>query len=952
MGKMEEQFTGMMITLKKRMVCTNHDDTAEFQYLMFGHYDGADIICTNQWYQLRPKGVASYGGNVDVEDSFWDKYTLKLYFPRREICKSLEKDGFEYEIWGKLGYYKENKMECDTIQREYPFLSIAMINLSKKCVELEDDLIVQMQLAIIESAKKANVELREIHCAIMPSIGYADFILLFLSNDLKKVITVLDNLRKEFVDDGENDYAMLSNSYAISGFAKAGLGNLQNLKELEDSKLSIRVNLRDGVSASQFKEFFDQEVKAVLKENKKSGGDAFGLYQVFGNSDCLVLSDMPFGFFIPLYYDAKLLNPAHKLFDNYVQNTHSSIRVGVDLAEKLQLINNDVKQDYIWYREKFQGLISKLKHFVEVYDFPIRTVNGLQTIMKAYLSLVQFSHCFDIEKVVGKAFEVVADNVEKTLELLKGSEREVANWYSEQMMTALKIFREKIEDYLADLRRSDCLFIEGQSLSHPSIGSATKLLFFYNCYINDMAEKLVTSEIDGGKRLFTFLVTSGGCDVTTAYDLFSYMDPVKELEHSLIIISIPEMSLYDFRGTMFRLLHECFHFCGERKRKDRLEAFLKGLSAGTAQVIGNGLEKSFEQQKKNIYGLAKKYYCSSRRAQIKEQGDLVISKEVRKLIKKIEEKLSQLLKEEFQKRSSDIYYGRNVFSEAISILGEIVLNPNMMKKEESFLRYTYHELMICQSSVAEALIIALKEWSILFSDANILKETSMQKLEMEQRGRFDREEELLIKEIFMNYIGDIAWENGLVSIGEDERTTMKEVVSTLQELYKECYADCMAAKMLQLPVEDFLLCFLYETWNYEKAFPDMFRLAIELKMLYQIRGKLGTEVRQKLEAKVFHWEKRGFRYNHHGNCYIENVCDWIDGLLKAYEGTYNFQYVGMKYVEEYIDKTLKFYDGKFSKTTAKISKLSNMESPEEFHKLLDQVRMVWKNLAEKEKDCV
>lgn len=70
---------------------------------------------------------------------------------------------------------------------------------------------------------------------------------------------------------------------------------------------------------------------------------------------------------------------------------------------------------------------------------------------------------------------------------------------------------------------------------------------------------------------------------------------------SLIIISIPEMSLYDFRGTMFRLLHECCHFCGERKRAERQTAFLKSLSANSAVIISNGLLGSFRgNQEKNI----------------------------------------------------------------------------------------------------------------------------------------------------------------------------------------------------------------------------------------------------------------------------------------------------------------------------------------------------------------
>lgn len=951
---MEEKFTGMMITLKKRMVCMNYDDTTEFQYLMFGHYDGADIVCTKEWYELRPKGVAEHGGNVDIGDSFWDKYTLKLYFPERECCRELEKDGFAYDIWEKLGYYNDNTEECDKFLGQFPFLSIAMINLSEKCVESESDLTVKMQKAVTEAAKQAEVDLSTIHCGIMPSIGYADFVLLFLSDDLKKVINVLDNLKKALIYDHDQKkaYAMLSNSYAISGFAKAGLENLHNLKELQDVKISIRVNLRDGVSASQFKNFFDQELEKIWKardeESKKETAD---LYQVFGNSDCLILSDMPFDFFIPLFYNRKLLNPAHKLFRSYIQHTRSSIRVKVDLAEKLHSIESDGEQTYKRYQEEFQDFVDRLKQYTDKHDTPIRIVNGLQTVMKAYLSLVQFSHCFDIEGVMGAAFKAVADNVGKTLEIIEADSTK-ASRYSEEMLRALGMFREKIEDYLADLRRSDRLFIEGQSLSHPSIGSATKLLFFYNCFINDIAQKLVQTEQDGRNIRFTFLVTSGGCDVTTAYDLFSYMDPVTELVHPLVIVSIPEMSLYDFRGTMFRLLHECFHFCGERKRKARLENVLRGISINTAWVIGNGLSKSLDWQLEKIYNLSGKYHSLENREQIKQQGKRIVQEEFAEMVEELGEELFQRMSSKFETKELPSYYGRNMYYEAMEALEESIWVPIEMNDRKSFLNYVYHKFMLCQSAIAQQWITELRKWSIFFSDADLQKETSLQKQEMEEEGKIDALEEAVIREILRSYTEGSPFEERFVHIPEDERITEEVVVSKLEELFKECFADCMAAGILKLPVEDFLLYFLYETWDYEKAFPDMFRISIELKVLYGIEGKLDKETRRKIEGKVLYWQEKGFEYQRHSNDYIKNVCDWIDTLLGVYGGADGSSHVGMNYVENYLKDCLDYYRRSFSQIIEENSALAEMTSLKDIYQLLELVRTTWKDIAKPGEDCV
>ena len=80
--------------------------------------------------------------------------------------------------------------------------------------------------------------------------------------------------------------------------------------------------------------------------------------------------------------------------------------------------------------------------------------------------------------------------------------------------------------------------------------------------------------------------------MTLAYDLFAYLDPADKEDQSLIIIKITEMSLYDVKGTMFRLLHECMHVCGERKRKIRLEALLECYAIASADMFCKYMETS------------------------------------------------------------------------------------------------------------------------------------------------------------------------------------------------------------------------------------------------------------------------------------------------------------------------------------------------------------------------
>lgn len=69
----------------------------------------------------------------------------------------------------KEGIYNNPEAGNNILER-YLFVSVAMIKLSKKCVEIEPDLIETMQSVIVEAAQEMKIDLSEVHCAIMPSV--------------------------------------------------------------------------------------------------------------------------------------------------------------------------------------------------------------------------------------------------------------------------------------------------------------------------------------------------------------------------------------------------------------------------------------------------------------------------------------------------------------------------------------------------------------------------------------------------------------------------------------------------------------------------------------------------------------------------------------------------------------------------------------------------------------
>jgi len=950
-------FTGMMITLKKRMTCMERDDTEQYHYMIFGHYDGMDIHCVDQWYQLRPKGVEE---NINISDDFLDKYTLKLYMPNPNIRENLEKQGFAYHLWKKIGYHSS---ECREIFKRYPFISVAVANLSKRYVQNNNEMLENITKSIKEAAEKRAIALDEIHCAVMPSIGYEDFALLFLSDNPQKVISILDILRGKQMKGQDNRYPMLANSYVISGFAKEGLERLDKLS-LYNVKLSIRINLKEGVSAVQFQRDFD--VKIMEESGVKTQDfdkNKTKLYQMFGNSDCLILSDMPFDYFIPLFYDGRLLNPGNELFKKYIRNIRSSICVEVDTEALEQEVSEDVRKISQEYQELFKELIEMLKRVVENYQKPMRSVNSLQIIMKLFLNLVKESHCFDVERIIGKAFRVLKDNVEKTIFKIDslGREKDKLSYLSDEgieaakaeiidnLLSAVKIFCERVGSYLADMQRSDRSFIEGQSLSHPSIGSATKLLFFYNQYINDMARKLVRTEKES-KESYTFIVMSGKCDVTNAIDVFSYLDPAENDGQWLIIIDISERSLYDVKGTMFRLLHECLHYCGERKRRERYAYLVKSFSSYSAWALCRLMQNSLwgHVDERILYSL--QYHMPSGDWEdIRDQS----YETVRQYLKNTQIELAEEMRQRIQKsRDVEDYelYGRYLSFAIKDVIDEEEIFQ-FNRKETSYFAYTYQKYMECQIKVAEDIKYFLKKKNMFFSGANILKKTAEDKLAELQDGKYDPEEEQVLQVIFEVYMGNQILDKEKASLDPIDATTAFYTLENLRDAMRELYADCMAAIILKFSVEDFILGFICETWDIETAFPrtvlETLRLGSEMKKLYGVEKKLTENERKKIGEKMHYWIERGFQYCRTEE-YVERLCDRLDEILYEYASEYN---EGCRTaVESYFDDCRKLFQTVEFEEAQKISGLSDMQSADELYRLLEEINKFWRQLAFEKKE--
>lgn len=405
-------------------------------------------------------------------------------------------------------------------------------------------------------------------------------------------------------------------------------------------QIALYINLREGISIGNFIHGLDNEITEAQKKNElpKEYIDELkslrteleeNVYLTFGYSNSMIVLYKSLNTYKQLYAENHILNPGHEFFKKYIGNLKTSVRMKEKSVQPEAAVAGIEKRESAAERE-YDRFINKYSEFLEENDFPIRSAIGLKQIMKNYLNITSLSRSFDIAVVLGEAFDALIntvmyymnkpltlpDEMEEEEEQAEEYKAKIRNEYR-QTVEAVKLYKESIGDFIADLMRSDCAFIEGNILSHPAIGSATKLLFAYTGILNGLARKY------GEDDRLQFIVISGGCDKTEAVDLFSFAssDEIENIK-KLIIISIPEMSLYDAQGTLFRILHECMHFIGKRNRKERYRFIINALAAYIAfdistirfsepllmKYIGSACGRCDAELKRELAGMFEKSY--------------------------------------------------------------------------------------------------------------------------------------------------------------------------------------------------------------------------------------------------------------------------------------------------------------------------------------------------------
>lgn len=904
------KFKGILFTLKKRIENISENDNDYYKYLVMGYYDGLEINTVDQWYKMRPRGLRELNLQVDISTPFVDQYTMRAFFP--ENRDDLENCGFDYEIWDKIGDTGLEEFRKDVIdeRKKNPYICMSALNIADPLV-LGDNLSSVSEILksrLIESAENSDVLLSELHCAVFPSIGYIDYIVLFLTDDLNKVSRILSGLRKE-----TNPRTLISGIYSVCGMDSAN-ASCADTEKCSDVQIALYINLREGISIGNFIQGLDDEIdkgeehltgyreelvhlRTELKEN---------VYLTFGYSDSMIVLYKSLSIYKQLYAENHILNPGHEFYKKYIANLRTSVRIKEKEITPESTGRMPDASEFDAKCLRYDEFIQQYSFFLERNNFPVRTPIGLKQIMKNYLNISSLTRSFDIETVVGGAFSALVNAVtyyiNKSMELpdeIRGNEEEeelylvkIKNEYT-QTVEAVKLFKENIGDFIADLMRSDCAFIEGNTLSHPAIGSATKLLFAYTELLNRL-----TLEYKENDRI-QFIAISGGCDKIESVDLFSFASPGEiEKIKKLIIISIPEMSLYDVQGTLFRILHECMHFIGDRDRKKRYRYIINALSEYMAHDI-TSMRFSERSLKKYIEcaanGCDREIYVEISEKFRKNFARITASarRDIQQMI------VNHKLYQDYLKHSSDIYYHREVvFFKVLRFecLADSLASDELVHDIYEILCKKRVELLESFTDILNSLYEREKHNNIdrAFRLRASIRQFSLQLCRCRhllEEGECDRIEIKFVEDYFESFL--YREKGGTIKLEQFYTEIADSVVSAMVE----CYSDCTSIALTEMPAEDFLLSFMYELWDVDQAFPsnlsDSLRMGADLKVMYGIKGCLGEELEARIIKKVNKKKEEGYVYRH-----IPEMIERINFLLSQYQ---NEKFSGIaKNIEGYI----------------------------------------------------
>lgn len=911
----------MVLNFKKRRFFANHDDTSDYQYTIFGYYDVMSIRPCYNWFQFSPSAL-EIAENYEYGSEYYDEYPIKLLFPTTSEQEELEKNGFRFSSWWQIATLNNSTYSYA------PLLSVILINVSPSFfseVSSNDTALTNMAQKVLQASGGTTV-LQDLCCAPFQSIGYYDFAVLLRTKDWGDALRLANALREN---------SSISNCYLIPGIYNQCGTMLSMLPSQHTTELSVRFNLRPGISPTSFRDrllseiqknystfdgFIDHEL-SIRDKYWEDFGPQFSMN--YGRSDCLMTCGLPLRFLLPVFLnlgeDVGFLNPGSYFFRQNISSMRTSIRQSIDpnrnhahsedtserlsgevgkVSSTIQAETEGTSQELQDLKKKFQKVLETLHKYLVSNQLSIRQSRVLENAMANFENLARNLHSFDISAIITPAFHTLLRNINQTITQIDTEKDPVTHIACmDRMNDMISAFRDLVGSFLLDLSASDRFFIEGLKLTHASIGSATKLLFAYNHIANLTVRALADEETDKYKN-YSFVVISGGCDVTLTHSIDNHLQPTPRpddsnsiQENRLLIVQLSEAGIFDIRGTLFRLLHEIMHFCGDRLRKKRAAAIVQHLSLTVAETL-------------RFVFFPPSYLAKICRINSSHKSELnaIIQRYDQEFSKEIAEYLEAELLQNLQlQKCNPIDLYSEQLQNCLYKLCANLLQPSQAGTS-AFVRRVYCAQLRAMANIYRDCAEKNLSPDTTCSIAMVGAADAMCYLQDAESDINQPLTSILYSHVtlaLVNYAlaGMLGLDCTYCSLpgwtGEQtaklsayfQDNCLSEILGDIISLYSEGFADCMACTLLDLSISDYLLSFLYEINDPVRAMPDTYlhtmRLGAVLEVCFRETSKnLSHDSTESLQNTFFHWKKCGWAASHLS---VEKIIQRTNQLLDAYD---------------------------------------------------------------------
>ncbi|MCL2189232.1 MAG: hypothetical protein FWC16_09995 [Defluviitaleaceae bacterium] len=765
---------GLLLTLKKRnnMVspfneCPQHL-TAQFN--VFGYYDVLTVERVTAMSEFAPKSAKRAGDSC--RNTYDNQYALRL------IAYNLSQTS--EQNW----CFKPDPLACalnPAFYDNYPLFSIIKIRLTKDAILKKGfDGCVNEIASLIQAVQSRDAKYcGTAYYTLYYSLGAASVVVICRSNNITSVFGVLYNLRAR--------HDLLSDSFVIPCIQSSS-----NSDELRGWDAALDSNIQFSIRA-RFQPFCTAKdlmhsLSEVLKNDEHRKFN-----RISGYSEFLTLTGCIADEHVKLYQNATI----NEHINNIASSIRTSIRMVTDAAyEDASLLELDCdmdelksinKNNIVKRAESCNDFLQELsdllyEHVSRCNNHSYRIYEGIMEMMNFYFDLSDQDSYYDIRYIYDEFFNQFLEIMRQYTEILASSgEAEALNALIEETCVGLNLFRERITPIINDINRSHKLWLEGRTLTHQVIGNSQKLIFSFTAIVRKVAEYL-RDKMDDNENC-TFIVTSGGTDDFEAIKFFGHLAEEKR-RNDLLVLTLPEKKLFSFK-SLFPVLHEMFHFAGDRLRNARAPLFLSSLTYHYSYRIANALlaskhsawfnkddslaQKSVNQLCKHVYHYLSKHIISDELAA----------------------KLHYLYKE---KADVHIYPVVKKALDAERHRGESGTNFDTPKPSDFMLQVSSLYTLMARHYTSHKSKQSV--WNVAMGEFDDIDEAYCKERFYDDEAKECRSEVRALLNQYLNY--NDSQEYPLYFTPEEE-------VEEVRFLYQECFADACSSVLLGQTIEDYLL---------------------------------------------------------------------------------------------------------------------------------------------------